>query len=594
MTAEMIRSDMVRQGATGGSYRTNGTSDSTAITAWLVEHPSVRAWWAVLVCSLSSLALATILGFAWYTFLQPSTYRSRGSSNSRGGGGGGGGGGSSERYFRLRSIGNGYRSRMCFTTFLLLIFACAWPPLLLYALGFVPPTTPVCGLVVFVVGSGSLFKSLEIIAGTTAPGVLDYGLEFWLLYFVSPVEPRMSAAGRPVRAPPPHGGLVPVNSLTLRLLGEIAGGAAALWTLLSYGRAVHFAPASWIGNQLYAGLTWSLAISQLMAVARCVVSDFGYEPGAAFRWPYFYSRSAPDFWGARLDLAFQGMLKRSFYYPVRALSIFKTDSNDSGGAVVSRSHTTDSSSGVHNDDNNRSTTAAPRQSTGNLRNRASPIAAAMAAIVTFTASGLVHEVMWWAVHVSLRSGDTEARLGANAGACTGDGWTTAYFVVQGVMCSIAVAAGQLITLLPSRRLAKLVPGPLRLYFALVTGPLVGLPWYLARLHSCGYWEAMSELYLPLSIVDAPGHNPSPVAQAAASAVARILPANGLFGGFLPREVALHFAGVCVLHALWPARRDVKKTGRSQRQQSSPVRQHLEGTQEDLLPRTVKVAAARHI
>ena len=61
---------------------------------------------------------------------------------------------------------------------------------------------------------------------------------------------------------------------------------------------------------LFIGVTWSLAIAHLMSIAQLlVVLVTEFAPRVAFRMPFLLSESPHDFWGARLDLAFQLLLK---------------------------------------------------------------------------------------------------------------------------------------------------------------------------------------------------------------------------------------------------------------------------------------------
>lgn len=201
---------------------------------------------------------------------------------------------------------------------------------------------------------------------------------------------------------------------------------------------------------------------------------------------YIYATSPQDFWGRRLDLAFQRLLKRSFFYPVRVRIAGATGS-------------------------------------------------ALAAMATFAASGVVHEALWYCMGMGLAAG-AEVRLapaGADRQGCVADGWTTAYFLLQGLLC----AAGTVVAAVMPPWLVARVPGPVKLYVALVCGPLLGLPWYLGRLTACGYWAGLAELYPTVQL--------GPLARARLEV---ILPARVLG---LPRELLLHCAVVVGCHLLWP-------------------------------------------
>lgn len=147
-------------------------------------------------------------------------------------------------------------------------------------------TGVVSGLVVFVFGSVSVLKSLELVLGTTTPGALDHGRTLWLLYFLSPVEPTIRA-GVPVYLAIPAGHWF--SSTHKCHLLEVLISGVGLCCLLSYGRTFGFVapagPDSYAANMLYAGVTWSLAISHVMSISQCIVADFGYAPGPAFRQP---------------------------------------------------------------------------------------------------------------------------------------------------------------------------------------------------------------------------------------------------------------------------------------------------------------------
>jgi hypothetical protein len=77
--------------------------------------------------------------------------------------------------------------------------------------------SPVSGLVVFVISTAGAFKAVQAITGTLTHGAAHHGAEFWLVYFCSPVEPVLTAAGDPVLNVP--------ASLTLHLHGDCFGTA---------------------------------------------------------------------------------------------------------------------------------------------------------------------------------------------------------------------------------------------------------------------------------------------------------------------------------------------------------------------------------
>ena len=142
------------------------------------------------------------------------------------------------------------------------------------------------------------------LGGGRAPGETP-GVQFFLVCFTSPVEPRLSEGAPVLLAERPGAGI----AARLRALCATGVGLAVL---LSQGRAAGF---DWQGRgggdglagtaaaALYVGLTWSLSINHIMSIAQLLVTDFGFVPGPAFRWPYILSDTPHDFWGKRLDLA---------------------------------------------------------------------------------------------------------------------------------------------------------------------------------------------------------------------------------------------------------------------------------------------------
>lgn len=467
----------------------------------LVEVPDwVHLWWGVSFAVLASFFAALALGAAWYhAVLQPARGGGRGtdvstygvdvawSSDGR----------------HVVGIGHGLRARLVGIALLAASFA--YPVAILRAAAAVPPVSPISGLVAFLFGSVSVLKSLEVLLGTVTPGAASHGRLLWLVYFVSPVDPQLRNGGPVLVATPP--GWRWLNRASLAYGRDALLSGVGLCCLLTYGQTYGFPPAAegaFAGNMLYVGVTWSVVIAHAMAMAQCVVADFGFAPGPAFRQPYVFASSPQDFWGRRLDLAFQRLLKRTFFYPVRARV---------SGAV----------------------------------------GAGLAALTTFTASGIVHEALWLCMRLGLAAG-ADARLAAggarvDASRCTADGLTTAFFVLQGVLC----AAGTLLAALLPLALTRRVPGVVKLYVALVFGPLVRLPWYLGRLEACGYWAGMSELYPSAAL--------GPGARAALDFVLPpTLPLPWILGGGVSRELAVHCAVVAAAHALWPQAAGGKAAG----------------------------------
>jgi hypothetical protein len=205
--------------------------------------------------------------------------------------------------------------------------------------------------------------------------------------------------------------------------------------------------------------TWSLAIDHALSIAQLCVANFGLVPAVAFREPYFLAESPHDFWGNRLDLAFQQLLKRSFYYPIRRL--FAARGGESGGG------------------------AGTGTGTGGFAMKGA-IAATM---ITFTASGIMHELLWLAMMQSIGDKD-RARLGVDPLLCRADGASTLYFIIQGTICVLSTVV---VGLIP-RHVWRRIPAPIKLYTTLALGPFVGLHYYLDKLPACGYWNGLLELY----------------------------------------------------------------------------------------------------
>ena len=221
--------------------------------------------------------------------------------------------------------------------------------------------------------------------------------------------------------------------------------------------------------------------------AQVMVADFGFLPATAFRAPYMLSESPHDFWGNRLDLAFQQLLKRSFYYPVRryfagavmqkggpGLHVKHVNSGTvaDNGADVAAAHGPASSPG--------SGSTAYREggissSEGDLSRSNARSSAAMGAMVatvaTFTASGFMHELLWTAMMWSVKDKD-RARLGVDSFECQPDGRSTLYFVLQGCIC---IASTVVVASIP-KRIWSAIPQVIKLYLSLGLGPFIGLHW----------------------------------------------------------------------------------------------------------------------
>ena len=87
------------------------------------------------------------------------------------------------------------------------------------------------------VQQSALFKAVQALTGTLTPGAANHGMEFWLVYFCSPVEPMLTSAGDAVHET--NGSIV--QHLYHRF-APIIGTAMLLSMLLSYGKAAgHFA-----------------------------------------------------------------------------------------------------------------------------------------------------------------------------------------------------------------------------------------------------------------------------------------------------------------------------------------------------------------
>lgn len=204
-----------------------------------------------------------------------------------------------------------------------------------------------------------------------------------------------------------------------------------------------------------------------MSLAQLMVAELGYLPCTAFRAPYMLAESPHDFWGNRLDLAFQMLLKRSFYYPVRKFfSGAKKQSSATGvdgeaeaeGARDDGSSVSSGSGGrnvhvhVHSEPDKRSRAGlelgsglalalesaraeleagagagegVPPRKPGGGGVGSEAAGAIFATLATFTASGIMHELLWVSMMQSVKERDV-VRLGMNVFECRPDGRSTLY------------------------------------------------------------------------------------------------------------------------------------------------------------------------
>eukprot|EP00035_Acanthoeca_spectabilis_P008640 m.156652 g.156652 ORF g.156652 m.156652 type:complete len:452 (-) comp14441_c0_seq1:1474-2829(-) len=156
---------------------------------------------------------------------------------------------------------------------------------------------------------------------------------------------------------------------------------------------------------------------------------------------------------------------------------------------------------------------------------------ATATVATFLVSGLLHEVLWGMLWLASPNGYQASERPQTVGWQVGS--TTAYFIVQ---CCFCIGA----TLVPMklRDAAGKMPGPVLAYATLLFCTAFYLQWYLGPI----YLDTHPEFIATVAKLFR-----APRAAADWTWLTTLLPSR-VFWGFIPRELVLHFAFVCMLYA----------------------------------------------
>eukprot|EP00038_Savillea_parva_P012789 m.206970 g.206970 ORF g.206970 m.206970 type:complete len:442 (+) comp23528_c0_seq1:100-1425(+) len=292
--------------------------------------------------------------------------------------------------------------------------------------------TPSGAALAFFLWVPAVLKAFELVFGLTEPGAL-HDNDIWLLYFCAPTEPVIVDGSAEQRRPDTDR-----QRFGLALARIACSGALLRW-LAGYAVAMPREARRGYGGTLAVGTTWCCLLTHVLSISQAVLVDVDVVPCGGMQWPMELSHSPGEFWGDRMDIAVNRVLRRAVYLPVR-----RQFGKDAG--TVGRT------AGV---------------------------------TATFLVSGLLHEVLWLMVWI-----------GSNQTYPSEVGWvpgaTTTYFLLQ---CLFCVAASMVPS--PVKSAVGRLPGPILVYLTLFGSVAVGLRLYLGPIYldtHPEFIEALAALY----------------------------------------------------------------------------------------------------
>ena len=202
----------------------------------------------------------------------------------------------------------------------MLLAACCWhsrQPMVVLSLGglllVIPYTLPlrgIAGSAVALINFIGVWKSLDVLAGTSPPALRSAGFLSFVAHFASPVEyqldARLAVAAR--------------RGLWRAELWELAQICASLSLALSVHGALS---AHTVASRAAAALTLYAEVWMVYLFLRVLTGAFstllavcGFAPRTMWRAPLLTSTSVSDFWGRRWNLLIHGLFRRTVFSPL--------------------------------------------------------------------------------------------------------------------------------------------------------------------------------------------------------------------------------------------------------------------------------------
>ena len=201
-----------------------------------------------------------------------------------------------------------------------LLAACCWhskqPPAVL-ALGglllVIPYTLPLRGIAasaVALINFIGVWKSLDVLAGTSPPALRSAGFLSFVAHFASPVEYQLDA----------RWAVAARRGLWRAELWELTQICASLSLVLSVHGALS---AHTVASTAAAALTLYAEVWMVYLFLRVLTGAFstllalcGFAPRTMWRAPLLTSTSVSDFWGRRWNLLIHGLFRRTVFSPL--------------------------------------------------------------------------------------------------------------------------------------------------------------------------------------------------------------------------------------------------------------------------------------
>ena len=181
----------------------------------------------------------------------------------------------------------------------------------------IPYTLPLRGIAasaVALINFVGVWKSLDVLAGTSPPALQSAGFPSFVAHFASPVEYQLDARSAVVARP----------GLWRAELWQLTQICASLSLVLSVHGALSantlapiLAPTAVAALTLYAEV-WMiyLFLRVLTGAFSTLLALCGFAPRTMWRAPLLTSTSVADFWGRRWNLLIHGLFRRTVFSPL--------------------------------------------------------------------------------------------------------------------------------------------------------------------------------------------------------------------------------------------------------------------------------------